>query len=440
MSHQKRTIGLYGAMSIGIGGMVGGGIFAVLGEAVALAHGATAVAFLLAGIVALSTAYAYTKLTVTYQNSGGTVYFINQAFGNNLLSGTANLMLWLSYLVTISLYAVAFSAYGQTFFSATDWGASPLLKHALISIAIILPALINYVSVSVVEKSETLFVIIKLILLLLIIVTGIAFVDVQHFTTEHWSNPFSIVVAGMIIFVAYEGFELIANAAEDIKQPERNLPLAFYGSVLLVIVLYVLIAVIVVGTVPENQLMQAQDYALAVAAKPALGQVGFTLVSVAALLATFSAINATIYGNARLGFRLAKDGELPTPLEKESRQIPTLGIVITMALSLLLANSINLTEIAIIGSGSFLLIFFVINIGAYRLRKTIGANALILLFASFVSGAALLTLLIHTYASNTQAVIMFFAFILMSFLFELSYGKWVRKKFVMMSTEKTPIK
>lgn len=427
---KKRTIGLYGAISIGIGGMVGGGIFAVLGEAVSLAHGATAVAFFFAGTVALSTAYSYAKLSVTYQNRGGTVYFIDKAFGSNLLSGTANLMLWLSYLVTISLYAVAFASYGQTFFGTT-WGESHLLKHALITLAIFLPALINYISVSFVEKSETLFVVIKLVLLVLIVVTGTSFIDVQRFSPEHWSSPFSIIVAGMIIFVAYEGFELIANAAEEIKQPERNLPRAFYGSVGLVIILYILIALITVGTVPEDQLMQAQDYALAVAAKPALGQLGFTLVSVAALLATFSAINATIYGNARLGFRLAKDGQLPQILEREDRQIPTTGIMVTMILSMLLANSIDLTEIAIIGSGSFLLIFFIINMGAYRLSKAIGANKFTLLFASIISGAALLTLLIHTYASNTRAIIIFLSFILVSFLFELSYGKWVRKKLML---------
>ncbi|RTZ66354.1 MAG: amino acid transporter [Aquificaceae bacterium] len=428
MNNKKRTVGLYGAISIGIGGMVGGGIFAVLGEAVSLAHGATAVAFFFAGIVALLTAYSYAKLSVTYQNRGGTVYFIDKAFGNNLLSGTANLMLWLSYLVTISLYAVAFASYAQTFFKGTAFADSSVLKHILITVAIFLPAVINYISVAFVEKSETLFVVIKLILLVLIVVTGASFVDVQRFSPEHWGDSFSIIVAGMIIFVAYEGFELIANAAEEIKQPERNLPRAFYASVILVILLYILIALITVGTVPEEQLMKAQDYALAVAAKPALGKIGFTLVAVAALLATFSAINATIYGNSRLGFRLAKEGELPKLLEKEERQIPTVGIIVTMILSMLLANSIDLTEIAIIGSGSFLLIFFIINIGAYRLSRRIGANKFILLLASLISGAALLTLLIHTYSTNIKAIIIFFSFIFISLLFELSYGLWIRKK------------
>jgi len=422
--NNQRTIGLYGAIAIGIGGMVGGGIFAVLGEAVSLAHGATALAFFFAGVVALLTAYSYAKLSVTYQNSGGTVYFIEQAFGNNLLSGTINLILWLSYLITISLYAVAFSAYAQVFFTAN----SVLLKHFLITIAILLPALINYLSVDFVEKSEMLIVIIKLILLLLIIATGASFIDIQRLSPAHWGDSFSIIVAGMIIFVAYEGFELIANAAEDIKDPEINLPRAFYGSVILVIILYILIALIVVGTVPEAQLMAAKDYALAVAAKPALGQMGFTLVSIAALLATFSAINATIYGNARLGFKLAQEGKLPKILAKKERQIPTAGVIVTMILSIILANSIDLTEIAIIGSGSFLLIFFIVNMGAYKLNKDIKGNKIILAIASMVSGLALVTLLIHTYNTNLKALIIFILFILFSLLFEFSYGRLIRKQ------------
>ena len=166
MSHGKRTVGLIGAVSIGIGGMVGGGIFAVLGEAVSLAHGATAIAFLFAGIVALLTSIAYARLSVKYRNRGGTVVFIDMAFGNNLISGSLNLMLWLSYLVTIALYAVAFASYAQTFFPGNT---SVLLKHAMISIAILLPTAINLISASLVSKSETIIVALKLILLIVVI-------------------------------------------------------------------------------------------------------------------------------------------------------------------------------------------------------------------------------------------------------------------------------
>jgi amino acid transporter len=421
-----RSIGLLGAISIGIGGMVGGGIFAVLGEAVSLAHGATAVAFGIAGLVAILTAYSYAKLSVTYQSEGGTVTFIDKAFGDNILSGSVNLMLWLSYLVTISLYATAFASYGETFFTHKSiW-----LHHGLITLSIILPAVINLVSASFVGKSETVIVVIKVSLLILVIVVGASYVDPQRMSPVHWGTPFSIVVAGMIIFVAYEGFELIANSAEDIKEPTKNLPRAFYASVIIVIALYVLISIITVGSVPEDALMKAKDYALAIAAEPALGHTGFVLVASAALLSTFSAINATIYGNARLGYIVAKDGKLPRALmDEEKSGVPFKGVLYTTLLSLLLANSIDLTEIAIIGSAGFLLIFFIVNVSAYKLRKIIKANSITLFISSLFAFLALVTLLYHTYSSNPRAVIIFISFILISVVFELVYGRYVRGQF-----------
>ena len=417
-----RSIGLLGAVSIGIGGMVGGGIFAVLGEAVSLAHGATAIAFAVAGLVAIFTAYSYAKLSVTYQSRGGTVTFIDKAFGDNILSGSVNFMLWLSYLVTISLYATAFASYGATFFTHQ----SPWLKHALISGAIILPAIINLVSASFVGKSETVIVVIKVTLLILVIVVGASYVDTSRMSPHNWASPLSIVVAGMIIFVAYEGFELIANSAEDIKNPDKNLPRAFYLSVVIVILLYIFISIITVGSVSEEVLMKAKDYALAEAAKPALGHTGFIIVASAALLSTFSAINATIYGNARLGYTIAKEGQLPKLLMDSKRDVPFNGVLYTTLLSLMLANTINLTEIAIIGSASFLLLFFIVNISAYKLRKDINASAFILVTSSVLTLLALMTLMFHTYASNPRAVVIFMAFVIISLLFELIYGRYVR--------------
>jgi len=423
---QQKSIGLIGAIAIGIGGMVGGGIFAVLGEAVSLAHGATYMAFIAAGLVALLTSYAYAKLSVAYQNRGGTVVFIDNAFEKNLFSGSVNLMLWLSYLVTISLYATAFASYGATLFSKDI----PYLKEILIFVAIFLPTAINLISASFVSKSESIIVLIKISILVLIIISGISYVDGERLAVSHWESPLGIVTAGMIIFVAYEGFELIANAAEDIKNPTVNLPRAFYASVLIVIALYVLISIVTVGVVPEAQLMEAKDYALAIAAKPALGQVGFTLVAVAALLSTFSAINATIYGNARLGFFLAQEGVLPHALSNEKKSIPTVGVWVTSILSFILASSISLTEIAIIASAGFLLIFMIVNLSAFKVAKTIHANRIILFFSTLFSALALITLLLHTYKTNPNAIVVFFAFVQTSVAFEWIYGKWVRGHFL----------
>lgn len=115
----------------------------------------------------------------------------------------------------------------------------------------------------------------------------------------------------MLIFVAYEGFELIANAAGDIRNPKREIPRALYTSVLFTIVLYMLVAIVTVGLLSPSEIVSAADFALAEAAQQVWGGIGFNLIVVAALLSTASAINATLYGTSRLSVDIALDGELP---------------------------------------------------------------------------------------------------------------------------------
>jgi amino acid transporter len=414
-----------GAAAIGVGGMVGGGIFAVLGTAVSVAGGGTPIAFLIAGAAALMTSYAYAKLSVRYPSAGGTVVFLDRAFGVDLATGSLNLLLWLSYLVTIALYASAFGAYGATFFPS----AAPWQKHALISAGILLPAIINVLNAEIVSKSETFVVVAKLALLALVVVAGVPHVDFARLAPGTWSDPLSLIVGGMVIFVAYEGFELIANAAEDVRQPERTLPRAFYLCVGFVIVLYVLVAIVTVGCVPGEEIAKAKDYALAEAAMPALGHVGFVLVAVSALMATFSAINATIYGNARLGYSLAKDGELPQLLKRKTWHRPLSGVLLTAVLSLLLANLVDLTSIAIMGSAGFLAIFAAVNAASFRLAKQAGANRFICGAGTLTCVVALVALLYNAYENNPHALWVFLAMVGASVLFEIVYPRLRKRTF-----------
>jgi amino acid transporter len=413
-------IGLLGAVAIGIGGMVGGGIFAVLGTAVSFAQGGTPVAFLFAGIVALLTAYSYARLSVRYPSQGGTVTYINQAFGVDLLTGTVNFMLWLSYLVTLALYAAAFGSYGATFFSDSP---SPGLKHIIISIGIILPTLINLFNADIVSKAETFIVGVKIALLAVVVAAGARYVDIPRVSPATWSDPLSLIAAGMVIFVAYEGFELISNTAQEVKDPARTLPRAFLGSVIFVVILYILVAIVTVGTVSPDRVAEAKDYVLAEAAKPALGHAGFVLVAVAALLATFSAINATIYGNARLGFSLARYGELPEFLEHKAWARPVYGVLVTAVLALLLANLVNLTAIAIMGSAGFLIIFAAVNAANVKLAAETGGNRFISGLGFFACVGALAALIYHTAEDNAHALWVVVGMIVVSFLFELVYPR-----------------
>ncbi len=344
--------------------MVGGGIFAVLGLAVQLAEGGTFIAFTLAGVVALITSYSYARLSVTYPSPGGTVEFLNQAFGSGLITGGINILLWLSYIVMLSLYAYAFGSYGATFFPATD---QMVWKHILTSGIILLLTGLNILQARVIGEAEEWIVGFKIAILVLFIVTGFRSIEIQRLQLSTWSTSLQLIAGGMIIFLAYEGFELIANTAGEVKDPRKTLPRAYYSAVGFVIVLYVLISIVAVGNLPISQIVGAKDYALAVASKPFMGTFGFTLIAIAALLSTSSAINATLYGASRISYIIAKEGELPEELEKKIWNRPVEGLFITSALTLLIANLFDLSSISMMGSCGFLLVFAAVNGSNFRL-------------------------------------------------------------------------
>ncbi len=348
----QRTIGFLEATSIGVGGMVGGGIFAVLGLAVTLTRGGAPVAFALAGLVALVTAYSYTRLSVTLPSQGGTVAFLDKAFGPGLLTGTLNILLWISYMIMLSLYAYAFGSYGAELFATAS---SAIWRHGLITGSVVGLTALNLLSAKLIGEAEDVVVGIKLIILLLFVALGSWGIDAERLTPATWASPLNLAAGGMIIFLAYEGFELIANSAADIRQPEKTLPRAFYTSVLFVIALYVLIAAVAVGNLPIDKIVAAQDFALAAAARPFLGQAGFALIAVAAMLSTASAINATLYGAARLSYIIAKDGELPEILEKKIWNKPMEGLLITTVATVFIANMVDLSSLSTMGSAGFLL-------------------------------------------------------------------------------------
>jgi amino acid transporter len=387
---ESGKVGFWEVTAIGVGGMVGGGIFAVLGLSVDLTHGGAPVAFLLAGIVALVTAYSYARLSVAFPSQGGTVAFLDRAFGPGLLTGTMNILLWISYIVMLSLYAYAFGSYGASLLPSSS---APFWKHVLISAGIIGITGLNLLSAKLIGEAEDWIVFIKLVILGIFIAVGIWGIDAARLAPAAWPAPLHVVAGGMIIFLAYEGFELIANSAQDVRSPAKTLPRAFYAAVGFVIVLYVLIAVVTVGTLPVAKIVAAKDYALAEAARPFLGQAGFLLIAVAAMLSTASAINATLYGTARLSYIIAKDGELPRELERKVWNEPIEGLLITAAATLFIANLVDLSNMSIMGSIGFLLIFAAVNAANAKLAAATGSKRWLALLGVGLCLSALASLL-----------------------------------------------
>ncbi|SFS30256.1 APC family permease [Lutibacter maritimus] len=418
-------ISLKDAISIGIGGMVGGGIFAVLGLAVSLAKGGTPIAFLFAGVIALLTAYSYAKLSKKYPQDGGTVEFVNNQFGNGIFSGGINNLLWISYIVMLSLYASAFGSYGAELISLT--GTKSLDIHIYQSSILTIALIINYLSVKLVSKIESFSVVIKLLILIAFI--GVGFYglsknpeNLNQLSPENWENPILLLSGGMVIFVAYEGFELIANSISDLKDREKNTEKAFFIAVGFVIILYILIAIVTVGALPFKQIADAQDYVLAKAAEPILGQIGFTIITVTALISTFSAINATVLGSGRVNYDIAEDQELPKYLCHKFWGKP-IGFTLTAILSIILVNLFNLQSISTAGSAGFLLIFSIVNYIGYKKHKELKSNKWIHLMASILCLIAFITLLIQQFSDNKMGVLIASGIILFCFLLEFIYKK-----------------
>jgi hypothetical protein len=391
-----KKIGYWSVVSIGIGGMVGGGIFAVLGLAVQMAKGGVPLAFFISGLIAILTAYAYVRLSVTYPSQGGTVEFLNQAFGSGMVTGGLNVLLWLSYIIMLSLYAYAFGSYGKIFFPVAT---QAIWKHVLISAVVVFLTLLNVLGARAVGKSEEWIVGMKVTILFVFIAFGIAHVNFHHLTPDTWAKPISLFAGGMIIFLAYEGFELIANTAKDVKDPQRTLPKAYYSSVGFVIVLYVLVSMVAAGNLTIGQIISTKDYALAEAAKPFLGYTGYSLIAIAALLSTGSAINATLYGAARISYIIAKDGELPTILEHKIWNRPVEGLLITSVLTLLASNFLDLSSISLMGSASFLIIFAFVNAANVRLHRKTKSQPWISTIGTIASVTALIALIWRIFES-----------------------------------------
>lgn len=417
---QNRQIGFLEAFSIGVGGMVGGGIFAVLGLTIELSRGAAPIAFALAGFIALVTVYSYVKLSLRYPSQGGTIEFIIQAFGNGLFSSLVNSMMLMSYIIMLALYAFAFGSYGSALIVGSDvaW-----IHKSLAAFVIVVFTIINLFGAFLTGKAEDAMVFVKLVILLLFAAVGYLSVDWSHMAQAEWMPLPSVLTGGLMIFLAYEGFELIANTARDIENPEKNLPLAYYSSVIFVICLYVLIAIVAVGNLSFEQAQGAKDYVLAVAAEPFFGHVGFIIIGIAALLSTASAINATIYGGGRTAYLVAKHGEIPETFERKI-EYGFEGMIIIGLLGIIFATLFNINNISVAGSLGFLIVFALVNFANFKLYKETGANRFISGFGTLLCFGAAIVLVTYNAIHAPNSLMISSIIILSVGLFSIIYHKF----------------
>ncbi len=401
----KKEISLREAVALGIGGMVGGGIFSVLGLSVQMAGHASYLAFLVGGAIAGITGYSYAKLGVRYESEGGSFTYLEKAFRGDYFPTFGGWLLLLGYIATLSLYAFAFGAYGASFFA--DLPYQGIIQHLFASLVLIVFVGINLIGVKEAGVSEDLIVGVKLAILILFTAAGLFFINRTNLLPVFNTGISGALMGAALIFVAYEGFELIPNSVKEMQDPARTLPRAIYTAIGVVTVLYVLVALVAVGNLPAAQLIKSKEYALAVAAKPFLGQAGFSLIAIAALLSTASAINATLFGTARLGAVMATERDLPRlfSFREKTKDIPWGSLVALGAITLIFVNVGSLTDIASVSSMVFLTIFLLVNLANARLHRETASSTVISGLGAVFCLIALVVLGVYLY-SYTRASLM----------------------------------
>jgi amino acid transporter len=364
LMNKAGSMNIWSVTAMGIGAMVGAGIFALLGVVALVAGNDTYVAFILGGVVALLSGYSYARLSARYPDAGGLAAYFDEAFGKGSISGTLSLIYLLTIAVTIALVAKAFGAYAAPLLLSHPGAISINLFASTI---IVLLLILNIAGSSKVGKAEVVLVSIKLLILALLIVAG-SYGVMSHGLLRH-ATPrlFPVISSVGLTFLAYAGFGMMANAAGSVEKPEQTIPHAIYLAIAVVVLIYVALAIVVVGSVPIAALSRNADTAVAVAARPVLGSTGYIVVSVAALLATASAVNAWIFTAMQISMTMAKANQLPLMFQRLVWRKGTWGLLLGMATIVGAVNLFDLGALARIASATFLVSYMAVNVAHWRL-------------------------------------------------------------------------
>lgn len=357
MIKENKKMSFNATWSMAVGGMVGGGIFSVLGVIIGIAGQWAWLSFVLAGLIALISAFSYSQLSIKYKKSGGAFTFLNE-INHKGIAGSLSWVLILGYILTISVYAFTFGHYVAHVFNFGSW--FPRLLAFTIIAAL---ALVNLRGVGDSSKVEIVTVWGKLFVLLGLSIFGIIQWNPEQLTAgiepKSWT---AAIIGAATIFMAYEGFQLLSYDYEDIKNPAKTLPRATISAVIAVIFIYILVALGSTMLVGAETLIQEKEVALSIAGKQALGITGLVLVTIAAAFSTGSAINATLFSTGRLMETVAKKKDLPHIFVKENNaNIPYYAIIIMAGLAAVLAAIGSLSTLVDAASLIFLITFAAVN-------------------------------------------------------------------------------
>ena len=374
----SKELGLKEALGIAVGALIGGGVFSVLGLVIYNSGPAAFLSFLLAGIVSSFTAYSYVHLALKYPKAGGAFIYAQEAFQKKWLSGTLGIILWFGYSFSVSLYAMTFGRYlgavipipGNNLFVGTPYEISiSAFIFQILSVLIFVG--LNLIGVKESTRAQNILVLVKVTILLLYIIVGITAVQKSHFDGFFDKGFFPIIASSVLIFVSMEGFEILSNSVEEMKNPERDLPVGMFLSIIIVLILYVSVAIVTVGVLKPSEVVNFKETILSESASIFLGEAGIGIMVFAAIVSAASAINATLLGSSRLSYMLSHEGIIPKTLAKinPKTRVPARAIAISGILSVAFVLAFNIEIVALAASVIFMLIFASVNISAIKLLK-----------------------------------------------------------------------
>ena len=401
MTPAHGKLSLLQTVSLAVGTMIGASIFSIFGLGARIAGHNLPLVFVISGLVALLVAYSYAWLGSRMISDAGPMEFIIRGFGTNLLTGALSFLFWMTYVISIALFAKGFAGYFLPLIPGPD---TPGLA-SIVEVAVVLTfTALGVMGSSSVGRAEFWIVAIKLGILLLFVILGIWSIRIERILPR-FSGPdiAGILDATAIFFLSYMGFGLVTNASEHMQDPQRNVPRAIYLSILVVTIVYVLVSVVAVGNLPLPELIKAQDFALAEAARPFLGNGGYLLVTWGALFSIASALNATLYGGANVAYALARDGVLPKTFDRKLWFGSLEGLYITAGLGIVFALLFNLNGIASITSSVFMVIYLFVLAAHWRLQRDYGGNRWIIGFGFLVVLAVFLLLLRYQWQTARDA-------------------------------------
>jgi amino acid transporter len=404
--YKKNSLTLIGAVSMGTGVMIGAGILALTGQIAELAGSLFPLAFLAAAIVTAFSAYSYVKLSNAYPSAGGIAMFLQKAYGKGMMTAVGALLMYFSMVINQSLVAKTFGTYSIQLF---DIQAGSWITSALAVGLLIFAFLLNISGNRAIGFFSLLMAFAKIGGILIFAIGGLWItgfsLDMGSKSITDGSEPGGFIAAMALAILAYKGFTTITNSGSEIIDPHRNVGRAIIISIAICVVIYILVALAVAANLSLPEIIAAKDFALAEAARPAMGDYGLWFTVILAIVATTSGVIASIFAVSRMLAMLTEMRLVPHRHFGMPGTIQNHTLVYTVVLAMLLTLFFDLSRIASLGAIFYLLMDIAVQWGVFRhLRKDIKAHAGILLTA-ILFDVIVLAVFLQVKASTDMMVI-----------------------------------